>query len=149
MIKSNKFYSIRMFVLLCVALVFSCNNITTLEVIKHSKQKLAVPTPSVDGIEVGYGTDLKFSYKVSGALLCYTRDGSVPYDTEPSPVFAAFNGVTAEILDVYGIIPPAGLSVTYYTSVGDGWTYGKANIEWKTNNFQHLFPANRKGELCI
>ncbi|MEE1291415.1 MAG: alpha-amylase family glycosyl hydrolase, partial [Spirochaetota bacterium] len=94
MIKSNKFYSIRMFVLLCVALVFSCNNITTLEVIKHSKQKLAVPTPSVDGIEVDYGTELKFSYKVSDALLFYTTDGSVPeIDDTDSISYNPNNGI--------------------------------------------------------
>lgn len=94
MIKSNKFYSIRMFVLLCVALVFSCNNITTLEVIKHSKQKLAVPTHSVDGIEVDYGTDLKFSYKVSDALLFYTTDGSVPeIDDTDSISYNPNNGI--------------------------------------------------------
>ena len=69
--------------------------------------------------------------------------------TEPSPVLAAFNGVTAEILDVYGIIPSAGLSVTYYTSVGDGWTYGKANIEWKTNHYKNLLPARSQGELVV
>lgn len=74
----NNYSVIGIFMMLCLALVFSCTNVTNTSVIAHGKKTLAQPTFDTEGGAVDYGTIVKFSYFPNDAQLYYTLDGSEP-----------------------------------------------------------------------
>ena len=74
----NNYSVIGIFMMLCLALVFSCTNVTNTSVIAHGKKTLAQPTFDTEGGAVDYGTIVKFSYTPNDAQLYYTLDGSEP-----------------------------------------------------------------------
>ena len=74
----NNYSIIGIFMMLCLALVFSCTNVTNTSVIAHGKKTLAQPTFDTEGGAVDYGTIVKFSYTPNDAQLYYTLDGSEP-----------------------------------------------------------------------
>ena len=95
MFKDNKknHFIYKLILALTCALVFSCTNVTTTQVVDYAKKKLAVPTADITTRNVEYGTVIKFSYSPIDSVLFYTTDGTAPEINGDSEVYDPNKGI--------------------------------------------------------
>ena len=95
MFKDNKknHFIYKLILALTCALVFSCTNVTTTQVVDYAKKKLAVPTADITTRNVEYGTVIKFSYSPIDSVLFYTTDGTTPEINGDSEVYDPNKGI--------------------------------------------------------
>ena len=95
MFKDNKknHFIYKLILALTCALVFSCTNVTTTQVVDYAKKKLAVPTADITTRNVEYGTVIKFSYSPIDSVLFYTTDGTAPEVNGDSEVYDPNKGI--------------------------------------------------------
>ena len=95
MFKDNKknHFVYKLILALTCALVFSCTNVTTTQVVDYAKKKLAVPTADITTRKVEYGTVIKFSYSPIDSVLFYTTDGTTPEVNGDSEVYDPNKGI--------------------------------------------------------